>query len=142
MKVKDILRHKGNFVIAVSPDASVLDALKLMAEKNVGGVLVMTGDKLLGIFTERDYARKIILKGKTSAESRISEVMVTSLITITSDNNIADCMQLMTNKTIRHLPVVDDGKLVGLISIGDVVKSIIEEQQDVIQHLEQYIAGT
>lgn len=141
MKARDILRRKGSQVISISPQSSVLDALKLMAEKNVGGVLVMEGEKLVGIFTERDYARKIILKGKTSAESKISEVMVSNLITITPDNDIADCMRLMTSKTIRHLPVIEDGKLVGLISIGDVVKTIIEEQQDTIGHLEQYIAG-
>jgi CBS domain-containing protein len=141
MKVKDILRSKGNHVIAVSPQSSVLDALKLMAEKNVAGVLVMEGEKLIGIFTERDYARKIILKGKTSADSKISEVMVSNLITITPDNDLNDCMQLMTNRNIRHLPVVENGKLIGLISIGDVVRTIIEEQKDVIGHLEQYIAG-
>ncbi|HYV91122.1 MAG TPA: CBS domain-containing protein [Chitinophagales bacterium] len=141
MKARDILSRKGSHVISVSPQSSVLDALKVMAEKNVAGVLVMEGEKLVGIFTERDYARKIILKGKTSAESKISEVMVSNLITITPDNDISDCMRLMTNKTIRHLPVVENGKLVGLISIGDVVRTIIEEQQDVIGHLEQYIAG-
>jgi len=142
MKVKDILRRKGNDVISVSPQSSVLDALKLMAEKNVAGVLVMEGEKLVGIFTERDYARKIILKGKTSADSKISEVMVSNLITITPDNDLTDCMQLMTNKNIRHLPVVENGKLTGLISIGDVVRTIIEEQKDVIGHLQQYIAGS
>ena len=142
MKVKDIIKRKGGQVIAVSPNASVLDALKLMAEKNIGGVLVMEGEKLEGIFTERDYARKIILKGKTSAEAKISEVMVSSLITVTPDHDTSQCMQLMTDKTIRHLPVIEEGKLVGVISIGDVVKSVIEEQQNVIQHLEQYIAGT
>lgn len=141
MKVKDILSRKGNQVISVSPHSSVLDALKLMAEKNIGGVLVMEDEKLVGIFTERDYARKIVLKGKTSAESKISEVMVSNLITITPDNDISDCMKIMTSKTIRHLPVLENKNLVGLISIGDVVKSIIEEQQSVIQHLEQYIAG-
>jgi CBS domain-containing protein len=141
MKARDILRRKGNFVIAVSPDSSVLDALKLMADKNIGGVLVMQNEKLIGIFTERDYARKIILKGKSSADSVIREVMVSNLITITPENDLNECMKLMTDKTIRHLPVLEEGKVVGLISIGDVVKSIIEEQQSVIQHLEQYIAG-
>ena len=141
MKARDILRRKGNLVIAVSPDSSVLDALKLMADKNVGGVLVMKDEKLIGIFTERDYARKIILKGKSSADSSIRDVMVSNLITITPENDLNECMKLMTDKTIRHLPVMEEGKVVGLISIGDVVKSIIEEQQSVIQHLEQYIAG-
>ena len=141
MKVKDILKRKGSKVIAVSPNDSVLDALKLMADRNIGGVLVMQGEKLEGIFTERDYARKIILKGKSSAEARISEVMVTNLITITPEHDSAQCMQLMTNKTVRHLPVMEQNKVVGVISIGDVVKSVIEEQQNTIEHLEQYIAG-
>ncbi len=141
MKVKDILRTKGTEVIAVSPDATVLHVLKLMAEKNVGGVLVMEGEKVLGIFTERDYARKIILKGKTSADSKVGDVMVSKLITVTPENDLTDCMRLMTDKTIRHLPVMDDGKLAGLISIGDVVRSMIEEQKNVIEHLEHYIAG-
>jgi len=142
MKVKDILKGKGGNIISVSPSTTVLEALKLMADKNIGGVLVMEEQKLVGIFTERDYARKIILKGKSSAEARISEVMVSKLITITPDHDTAQCMQLMTDKTIRHLPVLDNEKVVGVISIGDVVKSVIEEQQNVIEHLEQYIAGT
>src|SRR5262249_5768179 len=132
MKAKDILRRKGNHVIAVSPNSTVLDALKLMAEKDVSAVLIMEVEKLSGIFTERDYARKIVLKGKTSADSRIKEVMVSKLVTITGDNDIHDCMQLMTDKVIRHLPVIENGKLLGLISIGDVVRTIIEEQRDVI----------
>lgn len=141
MKVRDILRKKGAELFTVSPDASVLDALKLMSEKNIGGVLIMDGQLLKGIFTERDYARKIVLKGKNSADIRIGEVMVTGLITVSSESTTSECMKLMTDRTIRHLPVVDEGKLVGLISIGDVVKAVIEEQQQVIQHLEQYIAG-
>jgi CBS domain-containing protein len=141
MKVRDILRRKGGIVYSVSPDASVLDALKLMSEKNIGGVLIMDGQFLKGIFTERDYARKIVLKGKSSADIKIGEVMVTGLITVSSESTTSECMKLMTDKTIRHLPVVDNGQLVGLVSIGDVVKAVIEEQQQVIQHLEQYIAG-
>lgn len=141
MKVRDILHKKGTELFTVSPQATVLDALKLMAEKNIGGVLIMDGQFLKGIFTERDYARKIVLKGKSSSDIMISEVMVSELITVSSESTTSDCMRLMTGKTIRHLPVVDDGKLVGLISIGDVVKAVIEEQQQVIQHLEQYIAG-
>ncbi|MCS6991205.1 MAG: CBS domain-containing protein [Chitinophagales bacterium] len=142
MKVREILRQKGSAVVSVPPTATVLDALKVMAEKNIGGVLVMDGEKVLGIFTERDYARKIVLKGKTSAESRISEVMVTELVTVTPDHDTSDCMKLMTTNAIRHLPVMENGKLVGLISIGDVVKAVIDEQQSTIQHLEQYIAGS
>jgi CBS domain-containing protein len=141
MKVRDILHRKGGIVYSVSPDASVLDALKLMSEKNIGGVLIMDGQFLKGIFTERDYARKIVLKGKSSADIKIGEVMVTGLITVSSESTTSECMKLMTDKTIRHLPVVDNGQLIGLVSIGDVVKAVIEEQQQVIQHLEQYIAG-
>ncbi len=141
MKVKDILLRKGDQVISVGPEATVLDALKLMAEKNVGGLLIIENEKVLGIFTERDYARKIILKGKTSSESHVTDVMVKELITVTPDNDTKDCMQLMSNKAIRHLPVMDSGKLAGLISIGDVVKSMLEEQQNVIEHLEHYISG-
>ncbi|MFI5135891.1 MAG: CBS domain-containing protein [Chitinophagales bacterium] len=142
MKVRDILRKKGGSIISVSPEAIVLEALKLMADRNIGGVLVMEGERLAGIFTERDYARKIILKGKSSAEAKISEVMVSNLFTVTPDHDLSQCMQIMSDKTIRHLPVLENGKLIGIISIGDVVKSVIEEQQNVIQHLEQYIAGT
>ena len=141
MKVRDILHRKGTELFTVTPDASVLDALKLMSEKNIGGVLIMDGQFLKGIFTERDYARKIVLKGKNSADIKISEVMMTGLITVSSESTTSECMKLMTDRTIRHLPVVDEGKLVGLISIGDVVKAVIEEQQQVIQHLEHYIAG-
>ncbi|MCS6917795.1 MAG: CBS domain-containing protein [Chitinophagales bacterium] len=142
MKVREILRRKGNEVVSVTPASTVLDALKKMAERNIGGVLVMEGETAVGIFTERDYARKIVLKGKTSADSLIRDVMVTDLITVTPDHDTSDCMKLMTNNAIRHLPVMENGKLVGLISIGDVVKAVIEEQQSTIQHLEQYIAGS
>ncbi len=142
MKVRDILRKKGNEVISISPAATVLDALKLMAQHNVGGVLVLDGERLAGIFTERDYARKIVLKGKTSADSKISEVMVTELVTVTPDDDTTRCMRLMTDKSIRHLPVLEAGKLVGLVSIGDIVKAVIEEQQSTIEHLEKYITGT
>lgn len=141
MKVREILRRKGDHVISVSPDATVLEALKLMAEKNVGGLLVIKNEEVMGIFTERDYARKIILKGKSSSDSKVSDVMVTQLITVSPENDTNDCMQLMTHKIIRHLPVMEEGRLAGLISIGDVVKSVIEEQQNVIEHLEHYISG-
>ena len=141
MKVKDILKSKGSQVISVTPRHTVLDALKLMAEKNVGGVLVLDNEKLAGIFTERDYARKIVLKQRTSAESRISEVMVENVVTVSPDDDISFCMRLMTDHKFRHLPVVDNGKVAGIVTIGDVVKSVIDEQQNVIDHLEHYIAG-
>jgi|SRR5688500_1184961 CBS domain-containing protein len=139
-KVKDILRTKGNNVYAVEPSIMVYKAIELMCEKNIGGLLIVNEGKLEGIFTERDYARKLILKGKSSKTTSISDLMTKNPITITPENTIEDCMDLMTGKFIRHLPVVEDGKLVGLISIGDVVKQIIEEQKDIIEHLENYIS--
>jgi CBS domain-containing protein len=139
-KVKDILRTKGHNVYSVEPSIMVLQAIELMCEKNIGGLLIVENGKLEGIFTERDYARKLILKGKSSKNTPISELMTKNPITITPDNSIEDCMNLMTGKFIRHLPVVEGDKLIGLISIGDVVKHIIEEQKDIIEHLENYIS--
>ena len=113
-----------------------------MVEKNVSALLVTEGDKLAGIFTERDYARKVALKGKSSKDTVIGDIMTRDLITVTRATTIEDCMQLMTGKYIRHLPVVENGELVGIISIGDVVRTIIEEQKSIIGHMEQYIAGS
>lgn len=141
-KVRNILQSKNNSTISVSPDSTVFEALELMVEKNVGALLVMEQDNFIGIFTERDYARKVILKGKASKETLIREIMTEDPITVSLDNSIEDCMRLMTNKFIRHLPVVDNGKLIGIISIGDVVKFIIEEQRFIIENLEHYITGT
>jgi len=114
----------------------------LMAEKNLGAVLVQKGDKLLGIFSERDYARKIILKGKSSRESTVEEIMTPDVVTVKTNNSIEECMGLMTNNRIRHLPVVEDAKVVGVVSIGDIVKAIISEQEYTIKQLESYITGT
>lgn len=141
MNVNDILRRKSNEIFAITPDDTVYDALKLMSEKNLGGVLVMKGDSLVGIFTERDYARKVILLGRASKDTPITEVMTSSVRTISKDTEINECMKMMTEKTIRHLPVLEQGKVVGLVSIGDVVKLLIEEQQGIIEHLQSYIAG-
>jgi CBS domain-containing protein len=141
-KVRNILQSKNNSTISVSPDSTVFEALELMVEKNIGALLVMDQEEFVGIFTERDYARKVILKGKASKETPISEIMTEDPVTVTMDNTIEDCMRLMTNKFIRHLPVMDNGKLVGIISIGDVVKFIIEEQRFIIENLEHYITGT
>lgn len=141
MKVNDILRRKGSHVFSITPDTTVFDALKQMAEKNLGGLLVMKDDNLVGIFTERDYARKIILLGRASKDTPVTEVMTANVRTITRETEISECMMMMTEKTIRHLPVVEEGKVVGLISIGDVVKHLIEEQQGIIEHLQSYIAG-
>ncbi len=140
--VKDILASKGNETFTITPDTSVYNALELMVEKNVSALLVMENDKLAGIFTERDYARKVALKGKSSKDTLIGEIMTRNLITVSPDSTIDECMELMTGKYIRHLPVVDNDKLTGIISIGDVVRCIIQEQKSIIGHMEQYIAGT
>ena len=140
-KVSNILRTKSSVIFSVSPDTFVYNALELMFEKNVSGVVVMENDELVGIFTERDYARKVILQGKASKETLISEIMTGDLITVSPDTTIDDCMRLMTNRFIRHLPVVDNGKLVGIISIGDVVRYIIDEQKFIIENMEHYITG-
>lgn len=139
--VKDILASKGNETFTITPDTSVYQALELMVQKNVSALLVMENDKLAGIFTERDYARKVALKGKSSKDTLIGEIMTGNLITVSPDSTIDECMELMTGKYIRHLPVVDNDKLTGIISIGDVVRRIIQEQKSLIGHMEQYIAG-
>ena len=141
-KVSNILRTKSSVIFSVTPNTFVYNALELMFEKNVSGVVVMENDELVGIFTERDYARKVILQGKASKETLISEIMTGDLITVSSNSSIDDCMRLMTNRFIRHLPVVDEGKLVGIISIGDVVRYIIDEQKFIIENMEHYITGT
>lgn len=139
--VKNILDSKGNATFTITPGTSVYHALELMVEKNVSALLVMEGDALAGIFTERDYARKVALKGKSSKDTVIADIMTRDLITVKSESSIDECMELMTGKYIRHLPVVDGGKLTGIISIGDVVRTIIQEQKSIIGHMEQYIAG-
>lgn len=139
--VHHILEWKGTTVWSVSPDATVYDALSIMAEKNIGALTVLEGDELAGIFSERDYARKVILKGKTSKEMKVRDVMTTPVVSVTPANSIQDCMALMTQKHFRHLPVVSEGKVAGLISIGDVVKEIIDEQRSTIDQLSGYITG-
>jgi CBS domain-containing protein len=140
-KVRNILQAKGSNIFSVSPDTTVYDALDLMCDKNVGALLVVENNRLRGIFTERDYARKVILRGKASRETLIEEIMTEHPTTVTPDSTIEDCMKLMTNKFIRHLPVIDRNELVGLVSIGDVVRYIIDEQKYIIENLEQYITG-
>jgi CBS domain-containing protein len=141
-KVRNILERKRPDIFSISPDDTVYDALELMVDKNVGALLVLEDQQLIGIFTERDYARKVILKGKASKETLIREIMVETPITVSPENTIEECMQLMTNKFIRHLPVTSLGAVIGVISIGDVVKFIIEEQKFIIENLEHYITGT
>ncbi len=140
--VKQILDIKGKEIFTITPDTSVYHALELMVEKNVSALLVMENDKLAGIFTERDYARKVALKGKSSKDTIIGDIMTRDLITVSPASTIDECMSLMTGKYIRHLPVVTNENLVGIISIGDVVRRIIEDQKSIIGHMEQYIAGT
>ncbi len=140
--VNSILRAKANAIFSITPDTIVYEALELMVEKNVSALVVMENEKLAGIFTERDYARKVILVGKASKETRIEEIMTDDPITVSPESTIDDCMRLMTNKFIRHLPVVSGDKLIGIISIGDVVKHIIEDQKFIIENMEHYITGT
>jgi CBS domain-containing protein len=139
--VRNILCTKSQSPIFVSPDITVFEALELMYEKNIGAILVMDQEQFRGIFTERDYARKVILKGRASKEILVGEIMTEDPVTVSSSNTIEECMRLMTDKFIRHLPVIDDGKLKGIISIGDVVKYIIEEQKFIIENMEHYIKG-
>ncbi len=139
--VRDILRQKGNQIWCVSPDTTVFDALGLMAEKNAGALVVLDGESLAGIFSERDYARKVILKGKASKKTSVEEIMSSEVTTVDPGQSVDECMALMTNKRIRHLPVVEGETLVGLISIGDVVKAVISEREFVIKQLENYITG-
>lgn len=140
--VRDILQSKGNVAIySVEPGAMVVEALKLMAEKMVGALLVMENGKLVGLFSERDYARKLALMDRSSRTTEIRQVMTADLICVSPADTMEFCMELMTEKHIRHLPVMDNGKLLGLISIGDLVKNIIEDQKAMILRLEQYMRG-
>lgn len=140
--VADILKAKGDTLVhTIGPDDSVFDALQRMADKGIGALLVMEGDTIAGIVTERDYARKIALKGRTSALTQVRDVMTTSVMFVRPTHTSEECMALMTDNRLRHLPVVKDDRLVGLISIGDLVKDIISEQKFVIEQLEHYISG-
>jgi CBS domain-containing protein len=138
---KDILREKGGTVWAVQPTNTVLEALAVMADHDIGAVLVLDGDKLVGVFTERDYARKVVLAGRSSKESQVREIMTSQVICVTPDRSIDECMALMTNKRLRHLPVLDHKRVVGIVSIGDLVKATIDDQQFTITQLQSYIAG-
>jgi CBS domain-containing protein len=141
LTVRQILKNKGSQAWSTEPAATVYAALQLMAEKEIGALLVLAEGKLVGIFSERDYARKVILHGKTSAETQVGEIMTPDVVTVSPDQTIADCMALMTEKRFRHLPVVEGDQILGVISIGDVVKAIISDQQFVIKQLESYISG-
>jgi CBS domain-containing protein len=140
--ISQLLQEKGAEVWSVSSESFVFDGPTLMAEKNIGALLVVDSDKLIGIFSERDYARKVALEGKSSREMSIGEIMTERVACVRPDQTIQECMALMTEKHVRHLPVLDNEELVGVISIGDVVKAVISEQEFIIQQLESYIAGT
>jgi CBS domain-containing protein len=140
--VRDILQIKGNLVYTICPECSVYEALETLEEKNLGALVVLeTCGKLDGIFTERDYARKVILKGRSSKETMVQDIMTESPTFVTPDTKIEECMQLMTKKFIRHLPVMDNDELVGIISIGDIVKFIINQKDFIIEHLQHYIVS-
>ncbi len=140
-KVSQILRLKGNTIWFVAPQATVLGALRLMAEKDIGALLVMEDELVVGIFSERDYARRVVLQRKASKDTPVQDVMTERVIYIQPDQDVQECMAVMTDKHIRHLPVMENGELLGVISIGDVVKEIIAEQGFVIEQLVNYITG-
>lgn len=137
--VRQLLQSKGKDIFAVAPEASVLDAIRLMAEKGVGALLVMDQGRLGGIISERDYARKVILHGKSSHDTPVRDIMTQDLVTVGLAHTVEDCMSLMTARRIRHLPVIEDGRVAGVLSIGDLVKEVIADQQETIKQLEGYI---
>jgi CBS domain-containing protein len=139
--VKDILRTKGHDVWSIIPDVTVYEALKFMGDKNVGALVVLDGETVVGIISERDYARKVILHGRSSKELPVREIMTTKVYYVRPEQNIQECMALMTEKHVRHLPAMENDRLIGVISIGDVVKAIIAEHESTIKHLEDYITG-
>ncbi|HJW07685.1 MAG TPA: CBS domain-containing protein [Rhodanobacter sp.] len=140
-QVKHLLQGKGNAIYSIAPDAPVLDAIKHMAEHRIGALLVMRGEELVGVMSERDYARKVILQGRSSSQTAVSDIMSGSPLTVSPDTDVFDCMRLCTDSRVRHLPVVQDGKVVGVISIGDLVKAVIDAQAEQIEHLQRYITS-
>ncbi len=140
MTVSDIIKKKSRNIFSVTGDISVYDALKLMGEKNIGALVVVENDELKGIISERDYARKIILKGRTSHETMVNEIMTPKVITVSPDDDLDQCMELMSQRDIRHLPVIENSSVIGMISIGDVVKAVIASQKETIEHLKNYIS--
>ncbi len=139
--IKHLLDKKGRHIFSIKPEDSVLDAIRVMAEKGIGSLVVMEDQELLGIMSERDYARKVIIKGRSSESTAVSEIMTDNVITTSSSETVNDCMSVMTEKKIRHLPVVEDNAVIGMISIGDLVEAIISDQQEEIEQLEHYISG-
>ena len=136
-----ILNQKSGDIFSIAPDATVFKAIEMMADKNVGALLVMKGAKLVGIISERDYTRKVFVRGKSSKETRVDEIMSSSVSTTKSGDSVDECLRLMTEKHVRHLPVVEGGKVIGIVSIGDLVKHVISCQSATSAHLESYISG-
>jgi CBS domain-containing protein len=139
--ISTLLHHKTAVLWSIAPEATVFEAIKLMAEKNIGSLLVMSGGRLAGVFTERDYTRKIALQGKSSKDTRVREIASSRIVSVTPQHSIEDCMKLMTENRVRHLPVLEGEKVIGLVSIGDLVNWIISTQNAAIAQMEQYIAG-
>ena len=139
--IGEIVRNKGVAIWSVSPDARVFDAIQLMSDKNIGAVLVMDGETLVGILSERDYTRKVALKGKSSKETPVRDIMTDTVLTTTPRSSVEDCLRIMTDSRVRHLPVIENGKVVGVISIGNLVNWVISAQTSTIRQLESYIAG-
>ncbi|MBV8306447.1 MAG: CBS domain-containing protein [Gammaproteobacteria bacterium] len=139
MSVRQMLDRKGREVFSIAPDAAVLEAIRMMADRHVGALLVMQGDNLSGIVSERDYARKVILKGRSSADTPVRDIMTAQVITVQPETTVESCMQIMTERRVRHLPVTEGGRVVGMVSIGDLVKAVIAAQQQQIEQLESYI---
>lgn len=137
--VRHLLDRKGRALFSIEPEDPVLEAIRMMADRHVGALLVMRGTELAGIVSERDYARKVVLLGRSSAETPVSEIMTSSVITVPLDASVQDCMRIVTERRIRHLPVLEGGRVAGMVSIGDLVKAVIEEQQHTIEQLESYI---
>jgi CBS domain-containing protein len=140
-QVRHLLEGKGNAVYAIAPEAPVLDAIRQMAERRVGALVVMQGERLAGIVSERDYARKVILQGRSSAQTAVSDIMSRDPLTVLPETDVFDCMRLCTDRRVRHLPVVEDGRVVGVISIGDLVKAVIDAQAEQIEQLQRYITS-
>ena len=139
--VRQLLEGKSADVFSISPDAAVIDAIRMMAERRVGALLVMEGARLAGIISERDYARKVVLQGRSSKDTPVRDIMTSQVVTVTPSDSTDRCMELVTNSRIRHLPVVEGGQVVGVVSIGDLVKAVIEEQRQELDHLQRYIAS-
>jgi CBS domain-containing protein len=139
--IKHLLDANGRHIVSLGPDATVLEAITLMADKTIGSLVIIDDDELLGIITERDYARKVIIKGRSSKTTLVSEIMTKGVLTTSSAETVNSCMALMTEKRIRHLPVVEDNRVIGMVSIGDLVAAIISDQQEEIEQLGQYISG-